>query len=221
MEKKESLTEAEIYRQKNTLNRVQTLLDVIYGITIFHLFTFLPKPTQQQLDEKDFFGMFAENGTNLAIVFIGIILIIIYWRQSNVQFGNLARIDAKVATLTIVQMFALLLYLYFMRLDNETDGDEFTLLMESIFMAIAGFIGIYSWEYSRKKGYFDESLTPEESIEMATSFLPEPIVACVTIPLAFIDSGWYMAGWLLLIPVTIYLNRRKKNKIARIKSDKA
>ena len=136
------------------------------------------------------------------------------------QFGNLARIDQRVATLAIVQVFALLIYLYFMRLDNETDGDEFALLMESVFMAIAGFIGVYSWEYSRKKGYFDDSLSPEESIETATSFLPEPIVACITIPLAFIGSTWYMLGWLLLIPTTFLLNRRKKAKIARIKADK-
>ena len=151
---KKELTQAEVNRQMNTLRRVQNLVDVIFGLMIFRLFTLLPQPTKEQLANRDFLGMFAENGTNLLVMIIGIILIIIYWRQSNVQFGNLNRIDATVATLAIVQVFFLLIYLYFMRLDNETDGDEFTLLMESVFMALAGFAGIYSWEHSRKKWLF-------------------------------------------------------------------
>ena len=35
MKEKEVLTEAEIYRQRNTLVRIQTLLDVIFGLMIF------------------------------------------------------------------------------------------------------------------------------------------------------------------------------------------
>ena len=100
-----------------------------------------------------------------------------------------------------------------MRLDNETEGDEFTLLMESVFMAIAGFIGIFNWEYSRRKGFFDDMLTHEESIETVYKFYPEPIVACITIPLAFIGTNWYMAGWLMLIPVSLFMKRRKAKKL--------
>ena len=217
MKEKEVLTEAEIYRQRNTLVRIQTLLDVIFGLMIFGLFRLMPQPTDEQLANRDFIGMFSESGINLLIILIGIILIIIYWGQSNRQFGNLNRIDGRVATLAIVQVFCLLIYLYFMRLDNETDGDEFTLLMESVFMAIAGFIGVYNWEYSRKKGYFDDQLSAEESIETSYKFLPEPIVALITIPLAFAGTMYYTVGWLLIIPLTWYLNRRKKKKIENLK----
>ena len=213
------LTPAELDRQKNVLKRVQTLVDVVFGLMIFRLFVLLPHPTQEQLDNRDFFGMYAENGTNLLIILIGIILIIIYWGQSNMQLGYLKRIDGKVATLAIVQVFSLLIYLYFMRLDNETDGDEFTLLMESVFMAIAGFIGIYNWNYCKRKGFFQDDLTEEEALSSSYKFYPEPIVASITIPLAFIGSGWYMAGWLLLIPVTILLNKRKKKMLDKTESN--
>ena len=202
---KNELTPAELDRQKNVLKRVQTLVDVVFGLMIFRLFILLPHPTQEQLENRDFIGMYAENGVNLLIVLIGIILIIIYWGQSNLQLGYLKRIDSRVATLAIVQVFSLLIYLYFMRLDNETDGDEFTLLMESVFMAIAGFIGIYNWNYCKNKGFFQDDLSEEEALSTSYKFYPEPIVASITIPLAFIGSGWYMAGWLLLIPVTMLL----------------
>lgn len=206
-------TQAQVEQQKNALRRIQTLVDVVYGLMIFRLFTLLPHPTPEQLANRDFLGMYAENGVNLIIVLIGITLIIIYWGQSNTQLGFLSRIDNVVASLAIIQVFSLLIYLYFMRLDNETEGDEFTLLMESVFMAIAGFIGIFNWEYSRRKGFFDDMLTHEESIETVYKFYPEPIVACTTIPLAFIGANWYMAGWLLLIPVSIILKKRKKKKL--------
>ncbi|HBH05060.1 MAG TPA: hypothetical protein DDX92_00470 [Flavobacteriales bacterium] len=211
-----ALTPAEANRQKNVLRRLQTLVDVVYGLMIFRLFILLPHPTAEQLANKDFFGMYAENGVNLLIVLIGIVLIIIYWGQSNLQLGYLKRIDTRVATLAILQVFALLIYLYFMRLDNESDGDEFTLLMESVFMAIAGFIGIYNWSYCGKKKFFQDDLTEKEAVSTSYKFYAEPIVATLTIPLAFVGSGYYMAGWLLIIPITILLNKRKKSKIERV-----
>jgi uncharacterized membrane protein len=207
------MTPAEFARNKNALHRLQTLIDVVYGLMILGIFGLLPHPTQEQLDNRDILGMFSENLVSLVTVFIGIVLIIIYWGQSIRQFGNLERVDSKVATLSIVQVFALLMYLYFMKMDNQTEGDEFTLLMESVFMAIAGFIGIFNWEYCRKNNFFDEHLTEEESYETVYKFYPEPIVAALTIPLAFIGSNYYMVGWLLLIPVTMIMNKRKKKKI--------
>ena len=211
------LSPAEIEKQQNTLKRLQTLIDVVYGLMIFRLFMILPRPTEEQLANRDFIGMFAENGITLLIILIGIVLIIIYWGQSNRQFGNLNRIDSRVATLSIIQLFTLLIYLYFMRLDNETQGDEFTLLMESVFLALAGFIGIYNWNYSLKKGFFNAHLSPEESMDTVYKFYPEPIVALFTIPLAFLGTGWYTLGWLLLLPTTWLINKQKKKKIAALK----
>ena len=94
-----ALTPAEANRQKNVLRRLQTLVDVVYGLMIFRLFILLPHPTAEQLANKDFFGMYAENGVNLLIVLIGIVLIIIYWGQSNLQLGYLKRIDTRVANI--------------------------------------------------------------------------------------------------------------------------
>lgn len=203
-------------RQKNTLRRIQTLLDVIYGLMIVKIFSLLPIPTQEQLDNRDFAGIFEHAGSTAVVMLIGIVLIIIYWGQSNRQFGNLSRINGLSATIAIVQVFALLIYLYFTKLDNQTDGDELTLLFESIFLAIAGFLGVYNWRYCRKQGFFDEHLSSEESYETLYKFYPEPIVATITIPLAFAGTMWYTIGWLLLIPVTMLMNRQKKKVIGKI-----
>jgi len=72
---------------------VQTLIDVIYGVLIFHLLSFLPKPTLDQLERKAVIQMFAESGTNLLIILIGFILILIYWtaKQQTIRLFEKVR----------------------------------------------------------------------------------------------------------------------------------
>jgi hypothetical protein len=48
-------------------------------------------------------------------------------------------------------MFCLMIYFYFVRLDIELEGVGIALLMESIFLALAGFLGVYGWNYALKK----------------------------------------------------------------------
>ena len=207
------ILDTEDARSIRQLKRVQTLIDVIYGVLIFHLLTFLPQPTQDQLERKAILEMFAENGTNLLIILIGFILILIYWTQNNKQFGYLRKSDNKHAIYSIIQMFCLMIYLYFMRLDNETEGLDITLLMQSVFLALAGFIGVFSWKYAEKNDFFMEGMTPQKSRDTMFSFLSEPITAVVTIPFAFLGPGWYTIAWLSAIPIGMFL-KRQKNKVS-------
>ena len=78
----------------------------------------------------------------IVVIAVGLILIIMYWVQFNRQLGNLVRSSPIHASLSIVQMFLLMLYLYFVRFDMEFDGMKLALQMESIFLALAGFTGI-------------------------------------------------------------------------------
>jgi uncharacterized membrane protein len=215
MKKSEILHEEE-NRKIQQLFRVQMLIDVIYGLTIFHLFRMLPKPSQEHIEEKALMKMFAESGTTLGIMLVGIILTLTYWSQSNRQFGYLKKSDNRHAVLAIVQMLCILIYLYFMGLENQTEGLEITLIMQSIFLALAGFIGVFSWNYADRNKFFIESMTKKKSIEIMYSFLSEPIAATLTIPFALFGSDWYMIGWLIVIPLGIILKRRKKKKLATL-----
>jgi uncharacterized membrane protein len=219
MEKEQ--TNAEIRREQTSLKRLQTLLDVLYALMIFRLWSLLPRPTQEQIETRDLFGMFDEHGIDLLIMVIGIILVIIYWGQSNQQLGNLERVDGRIGVLAIVQVFSLMLFLYFIGLDNRTHGDEFTLLMQSIFLALAGFIGIYNFNYAERKGFYQKDLTKKELIAIVTRFYAEPIVAVLTIPFAFFGPNWYGIGWLLLIPTAGILKRRKKKKLEALDQEAA
>ncbi len=74
------------------------------------------------------------SGPVYLVMVVGMVMVIIYWGQSNLQFGNLVRTDGKHAALSIIQTFSLMLYFYFVRLDVELGGAVITLKMESIFM---------------------------------------------------------------------------------------
>jgi nitrogen fixation-related uncharacterized protein len=66
----------------------------------------------------------SESYLNYSVIIIGLVLVILYWGMNNLQFGNLERTDSRHATLSILQVFTLMLYIYFVRLDlqfgNET-----------------------------------------------------------------------------------------------------
>ena len=198
-----SITEAMLERGKKQLKRVEMIVDVIYGIMIFQLFLALPRPEIEGFNKDTILQAFGDHAVNFLVVIVGIILILLYWNLSNLQFGNLARSNATHASLSILQMFCLLVYLYFVRLDVELEGVGIALLMESIFLALAGFLGVYGWHYAETNNLSTGSMTLEERDKAYLKMLPEPITSVLTIPFAFLGPNIWTVSWLLMIPVSI------------------
>jgi hypothetical protein len=73
------------------LVRLQTLIDVVYGILLFRIFLFLPRLEVDGFGAKDLVKVLSESYTNYLMIIVGIFMLIVYWGQSNLQFGNLQR----------------------------------------------------------------------------------------------------------------------------------
>ena len=209
-EKKRS--QADLKHDERLLNRIQTLIDVVYGLILFQLFLLLPKPTKELIAADKLSELFQENGAMMLTVVIGIVWVIIYWGQSNTQFGYLKRTNKTLSSLAIIQLFLLMLYLYFIKLDNETGGDVLALFSQSICLALAGFMGVFSWFYATRNNMLFDDLESDEQQSMYYKFMPEPIAALITVPLAFVDVFWYTVGWLSVIPMGFYFKRRLKKQ---------
>ena len=147
----------------------------------------------------------------------GFVLVLIYWMQSNLQFGNLERTDGKHATLSLLQVITLMIYLYFVRLDVELDGAIIALQMESVFLALSGFLGLWSWHYAIKNKLISDTLMKDEQDKVYLKLMPEPIVSVLSFPFAFFGADIWTLSWLLLIPVG-YLSKRWQRNIASKKS---
>ncbi len=212
MPKKEK-TLAQKERDATQLRRLQTLMDVVFGVLLIRIFTLLPHPVRPETGAFDPLVIFTVGGENFIMFIIGFILITIYWIQNNKTTGNLVATDGKHTALSIAQLLFLLLYLYSVRLDMDTQSDVLALFMQSVSLALAGFAGVAAWVYATKHTEMvSEAVSPEEANDLKISILAEPLAAVVTIPFAFIGPGIWNLSWLSVIVFGILLKRRHKKR---------
>jgi uncharacterized membrane protein len=213
VEKKEK-TPAQLERDKRQLGRLQTLIDVVFGVMIIRLFMLLPHLKNPESGDFDPLVIFTEGGENFVMFVIGFVLISIYWYQNNKTTGNLISTDGKHTALSIMQLMFLLLYFYSIRLDMETQSDVLALFVQSVTLALAGFTGVLTWVYANKQSdLVSGAVTAVEANDIRISILAEPLAAMFTIPFAFIGSGAWNLSWLSVILFGLLLKKRHKKKI--------
>ena len=204
---------AELERGIGLLRSLRIVVNVLYALMIFQVFLILPRPDDPLLSISTLPEIYAENLSQLLVILVGLVLIFIYWGQTNLQLGNLVRSKPTHSLLALIQMVCLMLYLYFVRLDMELDGIQLALQMESVFLALAGFIGVYNWRYARRHKLTSDQITDEEEMAISYRLLPEPIVSAFTFPFAVFGPDIWTLAWLALIPVTFVINRIKKRSL--------
>ena len=211
--KKTEPTKAQIERGVGLLNSINIVVNVLYAMLIFQVFLILPRPDDPELKYHTLGQIYSENLNQLLVIVVGLILIIMYWIQFNRQLGNLVRSSPMHASLSVVQMICLMLYLYFVRFDMEFDGMKLALQMESIFLALAGFIGAYNWRYARKHKLTSDQITDNEEMSLFYSLLPEPMASLFTLPFAAFGPGIWTISFLSIIPIGYILKLvRKKDE---------
>ena len=198
---KKEITQALVERGEKQLFRLSVIIDVLYALMIYKLFTLMPNPQIDGFGREELYKVLTESYLNYTVIFIGLVLVILYWGLSNVQFGNLALTDGKHATLSIMQIFALMLYIYFVRLDAQFEGEVSLMQMQSLFLAIAGILSVWSWHYAVKNNLISEAPSKIEKETLYIKLIPEPLVSVLTFPLAWFGPLVWTRGWLLLIPV--------------------
>jgi uncharacterized membrane protein len=199
--------------QSLQLSRLERLTDVVYAVVLWRLFILIPKPVSAEGAWHNFSEYLVENGFTLAVVVIGVMFVIIYWLQSNTLLGNLEKSDSKHAILSIIQLFALLLFLLSLNMGVVLGGSVFTRLLESITAALTGLSGALAWRYGiRNRRLIQPDVNDFDARKILDGVLAEPLTALMTIPFAFAGPWMWEASWLLLIPTNIILKRIRKKK---------
>lgn len=218
---KKEITQALIERGQMQLFRLSVIIDVLYALMIYKLFTLMPNPQIDGFGREELYKVLTESYLNYTVIIIGLVLVILYWGISNLQFGNLERTNSMHSALSILQVFSLMLYIYFVRLDAEFGGEVLLMQMQSLFLALAGFLSLWSWHYAVKNNLVSDAPSKIEKESMYIKFLPEPIVSLLTFPLAWFGPLIWTLGWLLLIPVGWGLKKyRHKIKFMNIQEEK-
>ena len=201
-------TGAIVEREKRQLYRLETLIDVVYALAIVRLFTHLPLPNKAEWT-WDSVGHFLDDNIGLlATLFIGIILISIYWIQNNTLFGNLVRTDNRHAVISIFQLAFLLLYLYSVGLGIDFKGDSMALAMQSATLALVGLSSVAAWRHAKKNRLLiSDELSDEDAREVQGRIMVEPVSAIITLPCAFIGPVVWELAW-LVYPATLLVIRK-------------
>lgn len=208
--KKTDPTKAQIERGVGLLNSIRVVVNVLYALMIFQIFLILPRPDDPELAYHTLEQIYSENVMQLVMIVVGLILIMLYWIQFNTQMGNLVRSSPLHATLAIVQMIFLMIYLYFLRFDMEFDGMKLALQMESIFLALAGFIAAINWRYARSNGLTSDQIDKNEELNIFYKILPEPMASLFTLPFAGLGPNYWTLAFLSIIPFTYILKLVRK-----------
>jgi uncharacterized membrane protein len=209
--KSEERTESKIQRDEKQLRRLHTLVDVVYALIIFRLFMMLPNPDISEVKGFDPLAIFTEGGDRFIMLIIGFILVLIYWFQSNKTTGNLEKTDGKHTVLSLLQLFFLLFYLYSVRLDLVFASDILALFMQSVSLALAGFMGVLAWIYAAKHAdLISDAVTEQEAKDIKIGILSEPLASTFTIPFAFISPLLWNLSWLSVLVFGWFLKKRNK-----------
>jgi len=207
---KTDITPAIVERGERQLNRIMIIIDVLYALMIFQLFLMMPHPEIDNFTANELVTVLKTSYINYLAMFVGMVLILLYWGQNHVVFGNLDRTDGTLSVIAILQTFTLMLYLYFVRLDLEMGGQTLVLRLESVSLAIAGGIGVWAWHYANKRQLFSDKLSDLEVDKTYLKLMPEPITSILTIPFAVFGPDIWTMSWLLMIPVSYILKRIRK-----------
>jgi len=101
----------------------------------------------------------------------------------------------------------------------EFDGMKLALQMESIFLALAGFIGAYSWRYARKNKLTSDQIDDTEETSIFYSLLPEPLASLFTLPFAAFGPWIWTISFLSIIPIGYVLKlMRRRLEVKRTNS---
>ena len=113
--KQESLTPAQLQREARSLRRLETLIDCVFALVIVLIVFDLPD--QEGMD--DLVTLIRSSLHTLVGALVGIVVVLVYWFQSNLLLGNLIRTNSVHGFLSLLQVFFVLVYLLAVNLGNR------------------------------------------------------------------------------------------------------
>jgi uncharacterized membrane protein len=195
-------------RWTTQLSRLETLMDVVYGLVIWRLFELLPRPEEDEI--RSLWEVLSANPKPLLSVVIGIVIVVIYWLQNNLLFGHLERTDSRHSSLAILQIFCLLLFLFAISVGTNYEAAIDLRVFESVTAMMVGIASYWGWYYAKHKAnLISPSLTKKDADDISVRILAEPITAAITLPFAIFSPLLWEIAWFSYPLISRVLNKRR------------
>jgi uncharacterized membrane protein len=201
----------EVKRRVLQLTRLERMMDVVFALVIWRLFTFLP--TQQVGGDKwaSVSDMLVAEWKTFVFVLLAVVIVIIYWLQNNSLLGNLKKTDGIHTAISIFQLFFVLLYLYAIGSGVRIGSGADSFALESSMAMMVGVMSLLAWHYAMHRGnLLDSELSAKDAVHIRQKNLAEPVTAAITIPFAFVGPLAWELSWLLYPLIKYFYSRIKK-----------
>jgi len=193
-------------REKRELRRLESLTDGVFALVIVLVTLDLPPPAKDTA--FNLANFLASRFQELLLAALAIVVSLVYWFQSNLLLGNLARTDGKHAVLSVFQVFLLLLYLLAVSLGIQVGNEPLVLATQSAAAALLGFVAAAAWWYATHgRRLLTDEIDDGEIAALRLRVLAEPITATLTLALAFVGPLAWELGWLAYPLVALVLRR--------------
>jgi len=202
-----SISSARMQRESRELRRLETLIDTVFALVIIMIV--MNEPSRpEQLASVDILGFIKDRAEHMLMAVIGIVVVLVYWFQSNLLLGNLKRTDSKHAILSILQIFMVLVYLLTVSYGIDIGNEPAILAMQSIAAALVGFAAAGAWWYaSYRRRLMTDEADDSDVFALRLRVLAEPLTAILTVGLAFVSPLLWELGWLTYPLFVVILQR--------------
>ena len=198
--------EADAIAKERQLRRLETFMDVVYAMVIVLIIYSLPDP--RDWAEQGLEAYLDASFDDFGLAALGIVIVLIYWVQNNELLGKLAATDNIHASLSIVQVCVVLLYIVSVDIASEFHEVPITLALMSGLVAIMGTLSAAGWWYaSRRRRLLLPVVGDEEIRALRVSVLAEPLCALITLPCAFVSVLVWNLSWLSYLVIAALLKR--------------
>jgi uncharacterized membrane protein len=201
-----SISNARMQRESRRLHRLETLIDTVFALVIILIVFNESQP--EQLPSVDLLGFIKGRAQHMLMAVIGIVVVLVYWFQSNLLLGNLVRTDSKHAILSILQIFMVLIYLLTVSYGIDIGNEPPILAMQSIAAALVGLAAAGAWWYaSYRRRLLTDDADDSDVSALRLRVLAEPLTAILTVGLAFVSPLLWELGWLTYPLFVVILQR--------------
>lgn len=196
--------------QSTQLMRLERLTDVVFALVIWRIFTILPRPDFDNPEWDSVAEMLLSEWVDFVVPLLAILIVIVYWLQSNALLSRLKSTNAIHTGISVFQLFFVLFYLYALGLGIGVGSDADTRVLESsaaVLIGIAAYLGF--WYACGKGRLLADDVSDKEAEDVTSANLAEPLTAALTIPAAFIGPWAWELSW-FLYPFLKWLFSRHK-----------
>ena len=199
-----------VRRETLQLIRLERLVDVVFAIIVWRAITFFPTPTTKQFSWEQIGPFLSANIGDLTLALIGVLVVIVFWLQNNLLFGNLQATDTRHTIISILQLFFLFVFITSLRVGVELEPSDLTRTFESITAAFVGIASSLGWSYAIKnRRLLSPDVTDQYALQLRDRILAEPLTALITLPFAFVNPSLWEISW-MSYPLVVWLVRRRR-----------